>query len=354
LAALTESRRSIAASPHAAPNDVENPVASSTDGRRTGACDPLRREVLRLALGSAAAAAGLAALGPLARRARAENDALASTKLRDGLTLIGGAGGNIVLLGTPGGAALVDSGAPEFAAAVAAELRKSLGDLRLAALLNTHWHPAHTGGNDVLVPAADKAIAHENTRLWMSTEYYVDWQDRTYEPRAAAALPSSTFYSTDPQPLAIDVGDERVEYGHLREAHTDGDLYAFFRERNVIVAGGAVTVGAYPVIDYATGGWIDGLIDSTKKLLDLADPDTLIVPAEGPAQPRTHLEAQYEMLKVVRERVAGLMRKGRSIEEMLAAGVTDGYDATWGDNRERFVANIYHGLWWAGRLDGSL
>jgi len=48
------------------------------------------------------------------------------------------------------------------------------------------------------------------------------------------------------------------------------------------------------------------------------------------------------------------MRKGNSIAEMLGAEITADFDAAWGDNRERFVANIYHGLWWAGRLDGSL
>ena len=60
------------------------------------------------------------------------------------------------------------------------------------------------------------------------------------------------------------------------------------------------------------------------------------------------------MLTVVRERIENLMRKGRSIKEMLDAEVTKEFDATWGDNRERFVANIYNGLWWAGRLSDSL
>jgi hypothetical protein len=115
-----------------------------------------------------------------------------------------------------------------------------------------------------------------------------------------------------------------------------------------------VTLGTYPVLDYTTGGWIGGLVDGTKKLLDLTDADTLIVPEDGPAQPRSHLTAQLEMLTVVRERIENLMRKGRSIEEMLAAGVTDEFDAKWGSNRERFVANIYNGLWWAGRLSDSL
>jgi glyoxylase-like metal-dependent hydrolase (beta-lactamase superfamily II) len=188
----------------------------------------------------------------------------------------------------------------------------------------------------------------------MSTEYYVDWENRTYTPRAAAALPTKTFYATDPQPLSLRIGDEQIEYGHLPEAHTDGDVYVLFKQRNVLVTGGVVTFGAYPVLDYTTGGWIGGLVEGTKKLLDISNADTLIVPQHGPAQPRSHLTAQLMMLTVVRERIENLMRKGRSIDEMLAAGVTDEFDADWGNNRERFVANIYNGLWWAGRLSDSL
>ena len=123
---------------------------------------------------------------------------------------------------------------------------------------------------------------------------------------------------------SLEIGDEEIEYGHLPEAHTDGDIYVWFKKRNVLAAGGAVTFGAYPVIDYATGGWIGGLVDATKKLLALTNADTLIVPANGPAQPRSHLTAQLEMLTVVRERIENLMRDGRSIAEMLDAGVTEG------------------------------
>jgi glyoxylase-like metal-dependent hydrolase (beta-lactamase superfamily II) len=314
---------------------------------------PHRRNFLGLALGTAAA--GAFGLDGLWRTAAAQGAApLSETALRDGLTLIRGAGGNAVLLQSANAAALVDSGAPERAADVAASVRERIGDGRLAALFNTHWHPAHTGGNDALAAAADRIVAHENKRLWMSTEHYVDWEDRTYSPRAAAAVPTATFYSSDPQPLALQVGDERIEYGHLREAHTDGDIYVFFRERNVLVAGGAVAAGAYPVLDYATGGWIDPLIAATQNLIGLTDDSTLIVPDNGPAQSRAHLVAQQEMLTVMRERIAALMRKGQSIAEMLAADVTAEFDTAWGDNRERFVTNLYNGLWWAGRLNDSL
>ncbi len=311
-----------------------------------------RRRFLASAFGAAAASFA----GDWARPAAAQNGAttLRATALRDGLTLVSGAGSNVVLLRTGTSAAAVDSGAPEQAAELAELLRSTSGTLPLEALFNTHWHPMHTGGNEALRGEGTTIVAHELTRLWMSTEYYVDWEDRTYLPRATAALPTKTFYSTDPQPLALRVGDEEIEYGHLPEAHTDGDVYVYLKTRNVLVAGGAVTFGEYPVIDHATGGWIGGLVDGTKKLLSLTNPDTLIVPANGPAQQRSHLTAQLEMLTTVRQRIEDLMRDGRSIAEMLAADVTDGFDAKWGSNRDRFVANIYHGLWWAGRLGDSL
>jgi cyclase len=308
-----------------------------------------RRRFLAATLGAAAAFAG----GGLLRTAAAQS-ALREIELRDDLKLVTGMGSNALVLRAAGAAAVVDSGSAERANEFAKLVRGDMGLLSVELLFNTHWHPAHTGGNEALRSGDTEILAHELTRLWMSTEYYVDWEDKTYTPRVAAALPTRTFYSSDPQPLVVEIGDEEIEYGHLPEAHTDGDIYVRFRNRNVLAAGGVVTYGEYPVIDYATGGWIGGLVDATKKLLAVSDAETLVVPANGPAQPRAHLEAQLEMLTAVRGRIENAMREGLSIDEMLAAGVTSEFDAAWGDNRERFVANIYHGLWWAGRLSDSL
>jgi cyclase len=313
-----------------------------------------RRQFLANALGATAAAV---TGGGVLRRAASQSasaDALREVPLRDDLTLVTGLSSNVVVLRAAGAAAVVDSGPPERANELAKLVRGNMGLLPVELLFNTHWHPAHTGGNEALRSGDTDIVAHELTRLWMSTEYYVDWENKTYPPRETAALPTRTFYSTDPQPLVAELGDEEIEYGHLPEAHTDGDVYVWFKNRNVLAAGGAVTYGEYPIIDYATGGWIGGLVDATKKLLTLTNAETLIVPGIGPAQPRSHLTAQLEMLTVVRERIENLMRKGRSIAEMLDAEVTKEFDGKWGSNRERFVANIYHGLWWAGRLSDSL
>lgn len=315
-----------------------------------------RRGFLRSALRCAGASVLGSALQALPRVAIAQqgNGTIAETQLREDVFLYSGAGGNAVLLADPSGGVLVDSGSAERAGALLERVSARLDGRSADVLFNTHWHLDHTGGNEAFARTGARIIAHENTRLWMDTEYYVDWQDRTYPPRPAAALPTDTFYSHEPQPIVLERGNESIRYAHLPEAHTDGDLYVLLREHNVLAAGGVVSVGEYPILDYATGGWIGGLMDATAKLLAIADADTLVVPARGSAQRRDYLAMQHEMIGTVRGRVEDLMRKGKSAAEMVATDVTREFDVTFGSNREEFIKNVYGGLWWQGRLTGSL
>ncbi len=190
-----------------------------------------RRGFLRAALRCASASALGAALPGLPRVAIAQpkSASIAETPLRDDVFLFSGAGGNVLLLADSQGGVLVDSGSAEGADSLLERVSARLGGRSVDVLFNTHWHLDHTGGNEAFAKTGARIIAHENTRLWMSTEYYVDWQDRTYPPRPAAALPTETFYSHEPQPIELDRGDETVRYAHLREAHTDGDLYVLLR-----------------------------------------------------------------------------------------------------------------------------
>lgn len=283
-----------------------------------------------------------------ARAQPSTSSPLRAETLRGKVVQVGGAGGNVVLLGGPAGVAVIDSGSPEHGRTVHGFITERFGGSPVDLLFNTHWHLEHTGGNDALSKSGTKIVAHENTRLWMSTEFFVDWQNHTYEPRSPAARPTQTFYSSDPQPIEVEYGDERLQYGLLREAHTDGDIYVRFLEQNVIVAGGAVTAGEYPTLDYITGGQLGGLIDATQSLIDMSDADTLIVPARGAALRRSDLEAQRDMAATVRERMQRLARQGKSVEEMLAEGITREFDKRWGGNSERFVVNAYQSLWGLG------
>ena len=301
-------------------------------------------------LGGVGMAGALGRAGALG--AQPATPSLTVTQLRTGLELVSGAGGNVVVRADEGSLLLVDSGSPDAAPALRALLGERFGAAPMAVLFNTHWHLDYTGGNDALVGDRNvRIIAHENTRLWMSTEFDVEWENRHYERRARTSWPNKTFFTSDQQPLTVDFGGEPIAYGHLVEAHTDGDIYVHFPQRNVIVAGGAVTAGRYPVLDYITGGWIGGMIDATTKLLGMMDAETLVVPDVGPAQRRADLEAQVKMLSTVRERIEAIALEGRGVEDMLAENITQEFDERYGSDSEQFIENAYEGMWWS-RLQG--
>src|SRR6185295_401672 len=141
-----------------------------------------RREFLRsLASGAAALALPRAAFGQAN---------LTSTKLTDSLTLISGAGNNIVALAGTDGSLLVDCGD----AAHAQDVLKITG--RVNKVINTHWHLESTGANDAMAKTGAKLVSHVNTQLWMTQEIIHDWEKKIFPPRSKEAWPTETFYTT--------------------------------------------------------------------------------------------------------------------------------------------------------------
>ena len=66
---------------------------------------------------------------------------------------------------------------------------------RIDVLFNTHWHAERVGSNAALGQAGAKIIAHENTRLWLSTVFQRPWDDQPFAPLPKAAQPNDTFYT---------------------------------------------------------------------------------------------------------------------------------------------------------------
>jgi cyclase len=275
----------------------------------------------------------------VARWVRAEEPALAVEPLGNGLSVVTGGGGNVTYFQSPDGVLLVDGGAPEHSARVLKLIKAQTGANRIHTLFNTHWHWDQTGSNRTLGPAGTRIIAHENTRLWLGTAIDCRWQDRIYQPLPKDARPNQTFYTK----ASLSFGGEQIDYGYLPQAHTDGDIYVFFRNANVLVAGDVISVGSYPIIDYSTNGWIGGLLDASKTLIGLADTATRIIPGRGPVQKRSDVEAERDMLATMKLRLSQLLAKGLSAPEMLAAAPSHEFDAHWGDPT-LFIANAFPGL----------
>lgn len=240
---------------------------------------------------------------------------------------------NGLAFASPGGTILVDAPPPD--AAGGADYLATT-----EAAFNSNWRPEHTGANALLSRAGVRIIAHENTKLWMSNDFTVPWEHRHYSPRPAAELPNDTFYMSG----SLAAGGETIEYGHLKFAHTDGDLYVYFRRANVLAVSDLLAVDRYPIVDYATGGWIGGLRDATKALLAMADADTIIVPAVGAPQTRAALEAQLELCEATYQLVGTAFTKAFSLEELIAEKPLAAYVPERGDPT-LFLELAYRGAW---------
>lgn len=305
---------------------------------------PNRREFFQTLLGSAASLSLARPAG-----AQAPSATLATVQLGEDLFQITGDGANIVVLAQPDGLLLVNGGLAQHVSALQQRLAEQFPSRPVKVLFNTDWHAEHTGLNAPAAKAGAKIVAHENTKLWLGRKVNCKWQKRVYTPLPKEARPNDTFYTTG----ELTFGRERVAYGHLGQAHTDGDIYVHFTGANVLVAGDVVAVGRYPVMDYSTGGWIVGLQNATQKLIDVSTPETRVVPGDGAVQSRAHLEAQHAMLTAMRERLVDMLRKGMGPQDMIAAAPTKDFDATWGDPT-LFMNNVYPGLWWHARELGRV
>ncbi|HEU4620534.1 MAG TPA: MBL fold metallo-hydrolase [Gammaproteobacteria bacterium] len=286
--------------------------------------------------------AGAAALAAPLRHAFAQSSvpALGTTRLGDGIAVISGGGANVTAFGNRDAALLVDTGLADRIDDVIAAALAVTGASKVAIAFNTNWRPEHSGGNERLHAAGATIMAHENTKLWIGADFDVDWEHLKHRPRPPEALPDKTFYTNGD----VEVAGRKVEYGYLPQASTDGDIYVFFPDANVLAVSDLLAVGGYPLVDYATGGWIGGLEKATQKLLEIANDETRIVPADGPVQRRPALEAQLELCTAVREAVRDAYKGGHSFEEFLAAKPTAPFDAERGDP-ELFLRLVYKGAW---------
>jgi glyoxylase-like metal-dependent hydrolase (beta-lactamase superfamily II) len=294
-----------------------------------------RRAILQGALGGVL---GLT-LPPFARSAFSQ-ESPAVVPVSEGFVMLTGAGGNVLVRTASTGQVLVDSGAAAFTDAVLAHLRGLPGGGRATTVFNTHWHKEQVGGNLAFGRAEATIVAHEKTRVHLATDYYLQNEDRYEKAAPAEARPTVTFFTGD-QTLA---GDKRIQYGHLLEAHTDGDIYVFFRDANVLAVGDAISPLKDPVLDWFGGGWLGGRVDSQDKLLKLADGKTRIVPSYGPVVGRAELQAEFDTMRQLFDRMLDLVRKGMSAQDMLDEGLMKGLSRTFRDPF-KFVYDAHKGFW---------
>ncbi|MCP5145327.1 MAG: MBL fold metallo-hydrolase [Gammaproteobacteria bacterium] len=296
----------------------------------------LTRRNMMVRTAGASAGLMLAGIGP--RRAVAQ--AVGSVSMAGDIHLLQSGGVNVLAIGGADGITLLDGGPTEQADALLAEVARLFPGHQVRTLFNTHWHPEQTGCNERLGAQGARIIAHENTRLWLTTDIERPWEQQRFAPMAKAGQPNQTFYDAG----EFSAGATAVQYGYLLQAHTDGDAYAFLPEENILFTGGAVTSDRWPLVDWWTGGWIGGLAAGQKQLLEIANEQTRIVPSSGPVITRAELAAQQEMYAALFGQLRQMMFKGRAPADAVAAAPTRDMKPEWGD-ATAFVSRAFESLW---------
>jgi len=241
---------------------------------------------------------------------------------------------------TGDGLVLVDGGAPKSGDKLMAELKEVAAGAKVQTLFNTHYHLDQTGNNEAFAAAGAKIIAHERTRQWMSTDYWVPGEDRYEKARPKAARPTETFLTTG----SLKTGGEQIDYGYLILAHTSGDMYVHFKNANVLAVGDVASPLRDPALDWFTGAWIGGRVDAMDTVLKLSNEETRIVPASGPVMTHAEFKAERDMMEEIRARLFKQVREGDGPKDMLEEGILKGLPRTWQDP-EKFLYDAAKGLW---------
>ena len=250
------------------------------------------------------------------------------TKLRGNVSVLEGSGGNIAVLTGRDGKVLVDAGIPGTRRGIT-EALASLSNDPVKHLINSHWHFDHTDGNEWLHSIGAEITAQENTRKHLSTTTRVEDWNFTFPPAPGGALPTKVFDNEQ----TLYLNGSILELKKYSPAHTDSDISIEFPNVDIIHVADTFWNGHFPFIDYSTGGSIDGMIRAAEANVARVTDDTIVIPGHGPIGNKAQLIELRDMLVSVREKVSALKTQGKSVDEVVAAKPTAGYDAKWG----RFV-----------------
>jgi cyclase len=309
------------------------------------------------------------ALAAQASRA-ASADGLEVLEVRPNFFMIAGAGGNVGVQVGEDGVVVVDAGSAASAAALVAAIKRiTPQSIRyvIRYVIDTGPDPDHVGGNDVLSKAGNQFFpgtraagarpdALRSVASILAAEGVVRHMTVASDPtRSPVGLPTESFHYAK---KFLYLNGEAIEVLHQPAAHTDSDVFAFFRRSDVVVAGDVIDTRRFPVIDLERGGSIDGEIAALNRLSELAvasvpivsrESGTIVIPGHGRLYDQFDVIEYRDMITIIRDRVRELVKAGRSLEQVKAARPAHGYEARYGNDggdwtTDKFIEAVYRSL----------
>jgi cyclase len=279
-------------------------------------------------------------------------------EVRPSFFVIAGAGANIGVQIGEDGLVIVDAGSAAAAPSVLAAIKR-ISPKPIRYIIDTGPDADHVGGNEALANAGEKlfggglpgggqpnaATAADRMAPIIAAEGVL----RHLAKSPAAEWPTEVFHYSR---KAMYLNGEAIEVLHQPAAHTDSDVFAFFRRSDVVLAGDVLDTRQFPFVDVDRGGSIQGEIAALNRLVEIAVPSTpvvtreagtIVVPGHGRLCDQYDVLDYRDMVTIIRDRVRDLIKAGKSAAEVKAAQPAKGYVGRYG-NPDRFVEAVYRSL----------
>jgi glyoxylase-like metal-dependent hydrolase (beta-lactamase superfamily II) len=261
--------------------------------------------------------------------------------------MIVGAGPNIAVQVGEDGVLVVDTGNGKQTDKVLAAIKSLAPDKEIRWMVNTTWRPEYTGGNAALSQAGRTVngnfadiVAHENVGARMLKTGVPD-----------NARPYKTYFE---EKRDFPFNGEPIIVYHPESATSDAESMVMFRRSDVVVSGPVFRTDAYPVIETANGGSVEGTIQALNHILDLTVPSkmlqeagTYVIPAHGRISDEHEVLFYRDMLVIVRDRIRALVDRKMTLEQVKAARPTMDYDGRYdtpASPASAFIEAIYRDL----------
>jgi cyclase len=291
--------------------------------------------------------------------AAAPSNSLEILAVRPSFFVIAGAGANIGVQVGEDGVVAVDAGPAADAPAVLAAIKR-ISPKPIRYIINTGPDADHVGGNEALSRAGEKFFSRsilgggpnvDSVAPILSAEGVL--RHRAKSP--SGGWPTEVFHYSRKY---MYLNGEAIEVLRQAAAHTDSDVFVFFRRSDVVVAGDVLDTRQFPVIDVERGGSIQGEIAALNRLVELAVPSvpvvtreagTIVVPGHGRLCDQYDVVEYRDMVTIIRDRVRDLIKAGRSLAEVKAAQPAKGYMGRYGNaggawTTDRFIEAVYRSL----------
>jgi cyclase len=247
-------------------------------------------------------------------------------ELKPNLYMITGGGANTLVRITPEGLIVVDTKNPgdDNYNRVMEEI-KSVSNLPVKYVFNTHHHPDHVGTNQKFIDAGAQVIALEALKMRMASD------PRTKD---IPGLPTQTFAKD----YTLKFGGAEVQAHSYGRGHTGDDTMVYFPDLKVVMVSDQIT-DATPIVDFANGGsaveWTQ-ILDGVLKLdFEMA------IPGRGEPKTRADVQAYRDKFATVISRARDAIKAGAARDTLAMQVKTD--DLGWMFNAA-FYGSLYDEL----------